>query len=72
MVDLNERKRKVDIEKLTPESVDEISQQLGQKLKEIVEKAAKEANDLLGIYGLATKIVFLEPFDKNNPPKSQE
>lgn len=72
MIKLEERKRSVNLDKLKLEQIDEISKQLGDKLKEILERATNEANELLGIYGLATKMQFLEPFDKKNLTKQQE
>ena len=50
MVELKERKRKVDVEKLSPEEQERIGELLGKKLNEIVDEAVTKANTMLEIY----------------------
>ena len=60
-----DRKRKVDIEKIDNENIDSLSNQLGEKVKIIVDKAIKDVNKILNIYGLQAKMqIALEPKDK--------
>lgn len=56
-----ERVRKVDVEKMSEEQLERAVELVGAKLAQICEKAAKEANDILKIYGLYTEIQFLSP-----------
>lgn len=62
------RNRKVDVDRLTVEQVDKISEVLGQKLGKICDRAAEEANNILKIYGLETRLQFVQPFPIGNPP----
>lgn len=65
MNNINNRERKVDIDALNPESIEQISAKLGQKLGEILQKAAEEANSFLKIYGLVVKVAYdVEPLPK--------
>lgn len=50
------RERKIDISKLPSEEVDLISKQIGEKIKEICDKACEEANKILAIYGMKSKM----------------
>ena len=50
------RKRKIEVENLSTKEVEHLSEQLGEKVKTICEKAAKEANELLNIYGLKAQL----------------
>lgn len=50
-----ERERKMNLEKLSPEQADQVSAQLGEKIKEINDKAIAEINRFLNIYGMEAK-----------------
>jgi len=63
MVDLNRKSRKIDLDKLSPEDLDRIGQELGKTVGEILSEASKKVNKLLNIYGLETHISYT-PFDK--------
>jgi hypothetical protein len=64
------RERKLDINKLSPEQVDVVSKQIGEKIKQICDKAAEEANTLLNVYGMKAKMqIFIEGRD-STPPES--
>lgn len=57
--------RKVDADRLSEEQIKNISEQLGQKLADIINKAADEARVLTKIYGIDIKIAYhLEPLSK--------
>ena len=61
-----DRVRKVDIEKLEDSQVEAVATQLGDKVKEICDKACEDANLLLKIYGLQAKMeIVLEPLSSN-------
>jgi hypothetical protein len=51
MVNLKERKRKVDVEKLSVEQAEKIGVELGNKLNEIVDEAVAKSNKILEVYG---------------------
>lgn len=72
----HDRERKVDIDKLTPEQADEISAQLGSKVREINDKAIGEVNQLLNIYGMEAKMSIvigkLGEFDIKKEPKKRK
>ena len=57
-MNINDRIRKVDIESKTPEEIDALGVQLGDKTKEIIDDAVNSANKLLGIYGLEVMAAF--------------
>ena len=50
------RERKLDISKLPAEQVDVISKQIGEKIRQICDKAVEEANTLLNVYGMKAKM----------------
>lgn len=51
-----ERKRSIDVNNLTIEQVDNLSSQIGEKVKQITDEAANKINSLLSIYGMSAKI----------------
>ena len=53
------RERKVDIEKMSMEEADRLSQMLGAKLRGMLDEAAEKANSLLRIYGMKCKIAYV-------------
>lgn len=56
---MNERIRKVDVEKMTPDQADALSKQIGEKVRGIADKACDEANKILNIYGMQAKMQFV-------------
>jgi hypothetical protein len=61
-MELKDRKRSIDINKLTIEQVDELGAQIGAKATEICEEAAVKLNRILNIYGMNAKIaIAFEP-----------
>lgn len=66
-----ERVRKVDVEKLPPEQIESISQQIGQAINDIVAKSAADIDRIASIYGLKAKF-HLELTPLNSPEKSEE
>lgn len=50
------RKRNVDIQKLDNETLDNLSIQIGEKVKDIIDNAIVEANKILNIYGMEAKM----------------
>lgn len=54
-----DRERKVNVEQLTLEQADLLSVQLGEKVKEINDKAIAEANRILNIYGMEAKMAIV-------------
>jgi len=62
MIKLEDRTRKVDVNKLSEEQFTRILEKVNVKLTEITEKAVREANEILNIYGLETKLQFLKPY----------
>jgi hypothetical protein len=55
-VELKDRKRKVDIDKMTADEVDVLAAQIGDRMREICDESAAKANALLQIYGMNAKI----------------
>lgn len=50
------RTRKVDVEKMDAEKVEELSEKIGTKVKDIVDKAVEDANKILNVYGVEAKM----------------
>jgi hypothetical protein len=55
-MDVKDRERKVDTSKLTIDQADALSVQIGKEISKIMDEANLKCNELLGIYGLQTKI----------------
>lgn len=53
-----ERERKVDVDALTAEQVDRLSEQIGKEIAKIMDEANISCNKLLGVYGLRTTISY--------------
>jgi len=69
---MEERVRKVDLEKLSEEEADQLSQRIGEKLRQIMDKACDEANRIAQIYGIQVKMQFLiEPLNQTENPKGE-
>lgn len=70
------RERKLNVEQLTPEQADQLSVQIGEKVREIEDKAIADTNRILNIYGMeakmAIKIGKIGEFDKKAPKKSRK
>lgn len=58
-MELKNRERKLDVEKLTLEQADALSVQISEKVKEINDKAINEANRFLNVYGMEAKMVIV-------------
>jgi len=56
-MDIANRERKINIENMAPEQIDELSKRLGDKIREICDKAVEESNKLLNIYGMNAKMM---------------
>ena len=56
MENISQRQSKVDINALSLEQVDDLSKQIGDKLRNICDEASDKANELLKIYGMNCKI----------------
>lgn len=55
-MDLKDRERKVDVENMSIEQVDQLSVQIGEKVRGICDEAADKINAILAIYGMSAKI----------------
>lgn len=51
-MELSERVRKIDITKMTPDEVDNLSVQIGSKVRQICDEAADRINAILTVYGM--------------------
>jgi hypothetical protein len=51
-MDLKDRKRSFNIDKLSPAEADLLGAQIGDKIREISDKAVQEANKILNVYGM--------------------
>jgi hypothetical protein len=75
-----DRERKVDLSKMSKEQVDNISAQLGERIRQICDKAVEEANRLCAVYGLRTKMQIVidspalkkEPLPGAKPPRARK
>ena len=65
MVQLNNRERRVDVEKLEESQVDALSEQIGKRLQSLIDEAVNEANRIVKVYGLEAKMQFsIKPVQK--------
>lgn len=55
-MEVKDRERKVDVEKLNLDQVDALSAQIGKEISKIMDEANLKCNQLLNIYGLQTQI----------------
>lgn len=61
---IKSRERKFNMKKLSQEEADQLGEQLGEKLRLMVDKTVEEANNFLKIYGLKAKMqIALESLD---------
>lgn len=73
MSDVHSRKRSFDINKLSPEDADRLSNEIGAKVREICDAACTEANKILNIYGMkALMEIAIAPLEDANPKLTQE
>lgn len=63
---IDDRIKKVDLDKLSEKRVDELGVQIGNKLKEVLEETQKKANEIANVYGLKVNIHYkIEPLEEN-------
>lgn len=55
-MELKDRKRSFDINKLSTEAADALSEQIGVKVRGICDEAAQKVNAILSVYGMSAKI----------------
>lgn len=55
-MELKDRERKVDVKALSSEQADQLSEQIGTKVREICDEAAGRINSILAIYGMSAKL----------------
>jgi hypothetical protein len=58
-MELKDRKRSFDINRLSAEEVDNLSKQIGDKVKQICDEAVEKANKILNVYGMSAKMQIL-------------
>ena len=68
--DLSNRKRRVNVESLTPEQADAMGEELGKKIAAVTDDAAKKINEYLAVYGLQAKIQYCLVDKEGNPLKT--
>lgn len=70
-MELKDRERKIDISKMDKEAVDNLSIQIGEKVRQICDEAADRVNAILKIYGMSAKmaIQFDTLDNKTDKPK---
>jgi hypothetical protein len=65
-VELKDRKRSFDINKLSLSEVDNLSQQIGDRIKQICDEAVEKANKILNVYGMTAKMqISMEQTEKS-------
>lgn len=72
-MELRDRERKVDIQKMDAVQVDILSEQIGDKVRQICDEAAAKVNAILNIYGASAKIAIAFdglPQKEQKKPKS--
>jgi hypothetical protein len=57
-MELKDRERKIDVEKLSIDQADALSAQIGVAIGKIMDEANLKCNQLLNIYGLQTQISY--------------
>lgn len=56
MNDILNRKRNVDVSKLTEDQIDQLSNQIGEKVRLMIDDTCNKINDMLKIYGVQAKM----------------
>lgn len=69
-MELRDRERKVDISKLDLNQVDILSEQIGDKVRQICDEASAKVNAILNIYGASAKIAIA--FEGLEPKKEKK
>jgi hypothetical protein len=69
-MELRDRERKVDISKMDNEAVDNLSAQIGDKVRQICDEAADRVNAILKIYGMSAKMAIQFDTLDNKPKKA--
>lgn len=67
-----ERKRSLDINKLSPKDAEAVSDQIGAEVRKYCDEAVAKANELLNIYGMKAQMQFVvkginESFEEEAP-----
>lgn len=61
-----DRVKKVDVNQMSEEQIDVISQSLGEKVNEVLLKSKEDCEKLLSIYGLSLEVSFkISPIDSS-------
>lgn len=55
-MDLQNSEQKIDLNSMSNESVDQLSAQIGERIRLICDEAVEKANKILAIYGLTSKM----------------
>ena len=56
MNDILNRKRNVDVSKLSEDQIDQLSEQIGEKVRMMIDDTCNKINDMLKIYGVQAKM----------------
>lgn len=64
-----DKERKVNVEKMSNEQVDNLSERLGNKIADILNKAAEDCNRLMNVYGLEILVNYKMKPNKAKQPK---
>lgn len=72
-MEVAQRERKVDVEKLSIEQADILSQQIGKEIARIMDEANIKCNQILNIYGLQTQIGYqIKPLNEKTEEKPKK
>ena len=67
-----DRKREVSVEKMDAGQIENLSQQIGEKVSKLLNQTADEANKFLSIYGLTIKVGYkIVPLTTTESPKKE-
>ena len=68
MSDIINRKRHVDVNSLKDEQVEQLIEQISEKIKAMVDSTCEKANRMLNVYGLETKMqIVIQPKGTGKP-----
>lgn len=56
MENVENRKRSFDINKLSPEAADQLSNDIGAKVRQFCDEACEKANKILNVYGMKAQM----------------
>jgi uncharacterized protein (UPF0210 family) len=72
-MELKDRERKVDLSKFSSEEIQELSKNVGNKIRLICDEAVEKANKIANIYGMKTMMqIAITPIDYQKPMQVQE